>query len=430
MERSDIYLVSLSPKASSFPSSGHYFWLYHHLQLTQAATGKVKGVTIAPKGVSGKFLLPILSPQKSLFSWAGFSFIRYRHRQVRKEIRRLQKSGVNAIQFYDGGLTELIVAMSIAKKLPNLTVIYNFHWAIQWVDLFRADRRLALALAQEIRRLVGIRPKNLVISAETPRFGKELSRELGFSVPTYPIISTLTFEGSPSWANRMLDVLILPQGAEEFRYALEFADQLRADGLVCKIFVGQKTLADFKQESRSFAVSDDQLIVGPLEQHDYGTMLSSARVALLPYRKEYFRWGSSGKLIEAISAGTFPFVPSETAIPGQSSLPEHIHHFQMEDIFSSISTIKMRLTEGWPDGLHSKDASFLLRWISDHAQFDSPEVKIATFRLVRVVILSLFYRERTGPWWVALRGALGDRYDAFRRSAVLPSTPDGNSKPN
>ncbi|MEQ9086701.1 MAG: hypothetical protein RIE23_05785 [Pontimonas sp.] len=133
----------------------------------------------------------------------------------------------------------------------------------------------------------------------------------------------------------------------------DIARLLRSEGITVSVGLSERLAATSNSRANllDFDRSFDRVFHLPLPSEQYNEMMASHRVVILPYLKDYFRWGSSGKFNEAIALGTFPMVPDETAIASQSTVDPRIHHFPARSPDVSKRVIMARLAGGFPEGL-------------------------------------------------------------------------------
>jgi len=111
---------------------------------------------------------------------------------------------------------------------------------------------------------------------------------------------------------------------------------------------------------------------------------------VLPYLKEYFKWGSSGKFNEAIALGAFPMVPDETAIATQSNLNPHIHQFSPEALEDTKEKIISRLAAGFPNDLNAIRYQDFAEWMTGFQPDTSGTIVEQTpYLLLRVWLLEI-----------------------------------------
>ena len=94
------------------------------------------------------------------------------------------------------------------------------------------------------------------------------------------------------------------------------------------------------------------IVSGGLARDEYAKMLRSSRVVVLAYGQEFYRWGSSGKMLDAVRSGARVVVPSDCAMAGD-------------------------VADGdWGSTYHPGSSSSLLRALSSELSFSAPRESV------------------------------------------------------
>lgn len=314
---------------------------------------------------------------------------------------------------------ELLVAAKLARHHSPVEVIYNFHWAEDWVGLLSSRKNIARRLARAIRSLIKALPPNLTLSAETKTLARFLTEDLGVTIGVYPIASTISPEKPKEWAARDVDVLFLPQRASEMPNVVKLAGVLSNSGLTPRIVAKNVSVGRLGKN-----LLEGSLLVGPLTEDRYVDVLTNSRVVVLPYDKAYFQWGSSGKFNEAIACGAFPFAPHWTAIPSQSSGQPDDHRLTFEDLHEAARQIKQRLERGFPPDLKAIFLDDFFEWLPAPTAVPGEKNAEPQNSIPRSVVWLLACLYRSPSRMYRGRRALGNLFDtlskrfAFRLSIV------------
>lgn len=361
-----LLLASVSPFASTDSASGHFYWMYRFLHDAQGMPDTP--LTVGVEGVNGSHVAGLLSrhrPKQRLHIGSRKS-LEHDESALLTWLQTGRGTEITHVQCYDGAVRELLLFTRLARKLPHTVFIFNFHWATDWIQLSYSShirRRLLLA---HLKRIFKVSPANLYFSAETEILAGEVRATWDIEVSVYPIFAMFKVTKDLPWSERETDVLFLPQRPHEVEHCSVLAGLLAKKGLTTSIALVPE-MKDRARSSSSMTTrlgSFGQVIELPLPNEDYQSALQSHRVVVLPYMKEYFRWGSSGKFNEAIALGTFPFVPSDTAIASQSRLGPEPHRYPPLDFQQSTDLILMRLREGFPMNLSAIQFGDLVSWAS------------------------------------------------------------------
>jgi hypothetical protein len=347
------------------------------------------------------------------FRISPLTLTRYGLKRLRESILSIaREESATVIQFYDGGLQDFLVALNLAQRLPESTIIYNFHWATEWIEIFESALPTAVAFQATLRRATKSAGGKVRFSAETQPLADYVATHLGIECEVYPVFSSLRPRHERPWSVRQTDVLVMPQRASEIPFVIELVFRLMTRGFSVAIATRQ---AVWKQ---GLAVSKDSIasqphhlpkvIFTPLDLADYSGLLEDAKLCVLPYDKPYFRWGSSGKFNEAILLGCFPFVPASTAIATQSNLPPNLHHFNPLEIDETADLLAQRLVQGLPGGLRGVSIGDFFEWITHSRSVANASTNAEFLRNNRLLFLSSIFLS----WETSLRRlcvALGQR---------------------
>lgn len=385
-------LASVSPYASDNQDEGHYYWMYRHLQQMQGSSPTP--LTVAIEGREAGHLASLLSPKRPL-KRSHVGFWRQRHQdgvQICQWLARAENENVTHVQCYDGTLRDLFVIEAVARKFPRVIFLFNFHWAVDWIHIAKSRGLKVILLREDLLKLFQEGPANLIFSAETEVLADELNTAWGIQISVYPIFSMQPSAKPRPWGERDADVLFIPQRSHELELCTELSMALRSEGLKVSLAATPK-LMDALTPSKWVTQPGkifDEIFLTPLPEPRYQEMLQSHRVVVLPYLKEYFKWGSSGKFNEAISLGAFPMVPDETAIATQSNLNPQLHQFSPEALEDTKGKIISRLAEGFPSDLNAIRYQDFAEWVKKFQPDTSGTVVERTpYLLLKVWLLEI-----------------------------------------
>lgn len=347
-------IVSISSSASNSPSDGHFYWMYRYLAERNRRRSTLARTVIGPESAHAPHVTGIISNEAKRRRFRIRTQFERRDNWDRVEtaISDYVSAGVSRFQMYDGGLAELSLALKWARKFPSALFLYNFHWALSWLDITESSKFSATLLRFAIRFSLKRAPRNLIICAETKRLGDHLSRRLGAVMLPYPVFSTLRPAKPTPWSNRPVDVLIFPanNARKDLRIALTLGGKLQLSGLQVRVVARETDIRSEWEDltaPRPNGLGSDSFVFTPLDKGRYTKLLANARVVVLPYTNEYFRFGSSGKFNEAIAAGAFPFCFEGTAIAGCSQLPESAHFLPTDGLDIARDQILQRVASGF-----------------------------------------------------------------------------------
>jgi hypothetical protein len=270
---------------------------------TQSARGDENGVTLGPvesvsEHVVGVFRIRAsINRQFARWSAAAAAAAASDYRGLSQWVKKLIDSGVSNFQFYDGWLIELFFVLRLAKKFPHAKFLYNFHFALDWVEVFTGRSAARRFLRRSVLRALAEKSGNLILTAETRRLARLLAADVTHEILDYPVFAAFDLPVATDWDSRALDVLILPHTASEIPTSISLLLLLRESGLRIRIACnpgvwarGSAAVSE-KLSAGTFAGLPDP-IYAPLAEGRYRELLGSSRVIVLPYEDEYFQWGS------------------------------------------------------------------------------------------------------------------------------------------
>lgn len=404
-------LGSISPFASRDIGHGHYYWMYKFLHEVQG--NPHQPLTAAVEGRDDTHLVGLLSRRKSSNRMHIGSPDAIRREEDKLSLWLSGPGGreITHIQSYDGTLRELFVMAGIARKFPEVVCIYNFHWPIDWIHLSKSRGMRERLLRRELRRLFRSLPSNMHFSAETEILAEKMKAVWGISVSVYPIFTMLRRKKAKSWIRRDIDVLFFPQRSHELDHCFEMAALLTKKGFRSSIALTpslkERVLVGGSGESlQETFVSVFDL---PLGGDEYQRVLQLHRIVVLPYLKEYFKWGSSGKFNESVALGAFPFVPSDTAIATQSNLSPAIHHYYPSEPLKSCDVIISRLNQGFPESLRPVEYSHFATWMKNFPVSPGVSHRIKRARVTMSLVRALEFAEESGLFVQRMSRRISDR---------------------
>lgn len=362
----EISVVGISPGATSCPDSGHFYWQYEHLWKIQQ-NQEFDARTIARKDQLASHLNPTFGKKAHhfLFSFGLRALFEYRPILVDRRLKSLPQGLGVFVASYDGGFSDFLLVNWLAHKNPEIHFVYNFHWPLQWLAVLRSKSTIGRLLTHLLERVISLPLPNLTFAAETKQLAKALAAFLASDLPVFPIITSFPGHRPIKWENRDFDLLLLPQRRQELEFSKEIAKLAHEKGLKVAILAHSKLRASEDHDGTKIMEEPVEEIWGPLGQEEYSQLLLNSKTAVLPYEKNYGPWMSSGKFNDAIFHGCFPFVPSESAMASQSSIPETMHWYVRASANSALDSVIHVLESGFPKALRAKDLLDLQTFLKD-----------------------------------------------------------------
>ena len=360
-------IASISVGASGSPDDGHFYWYYRFLDQKQRSGNALGALTLGPLGAEAPHVRGIFakgSRRKSALLSAK-TISNWNLCVLKAETLVLIRAGVRRVQFYEGGIAELFLAGWLSIQSPELKIIFNFHWADEWLVVLKT-KRLRLVVAQFMKLFGG----QIIFAAESSKLANRIETVLSFPVATYPIIAAFDPPSNPAWSERENDVLFLPQRADEVESCFRIAGALKKRGITSILGIKERVLDSAQHRIARIVAGDPSdkngspwdLAMLPLEDAEYKALISNSRIVVLPYSKKYFEWGSSGKFNESIALGSFPFVPDSTAILGQARAHNASHAYAIHNVPQTTSKIAHRLSVGFPEDSRAWFFDDLIAW--------------------------------------------------------------------
>ena len=217
---------------------------------------------------------------------------------------------------YEGGVTELEVALRVLDIDSSARVWFNFHYSSQWAEFLGKDdnvRWLLNLLTFSIRKHSG----RVFLFAESEGLASLVFDRLSLKVPSFPVFTTLpdqlaSHEQSFSEARNLLTFYF-----EDFSRLEWLALQVELVGndhpdLVLNVLVpARMRLSSFQIETLRKRVGTKVVIrSGYLEPNEYARTLRASILVVLIYDTEQYLLHSSGKIEDILYCGALPVVPS------------------------------------------------------------------------------------------------------------------------
>lgn len=249
---------------------------------------------------------------------------------------------------FESSLSLLLALNFLALRMKNT----RFHLCLLDGGFWRKIlmyRVFAISLARIMKSSL---TRNLLfLYAQSEREANEFSKLLNIPVHTFPVMSTLAnstyFEHIGTGANSSIyadqldaKLLVLPT-VSDVEHMVEVSQSLimkSKNRLLIRMHakVGFQNGDKFpKNLSARFIVT-----TGVLSQREYAEMFLWADIVYLPYTTPYHINGSSGKVIDALSAGCFVILDSRFSVEQYHALQEFIFHVDQHNVLDLESSIE------------------------------------------------------------------------------------------
>jgi len=311
-------LVLLSPLMSDLETAGHYFWVYNALKKRSDDCG-TKVVSIGPSSKTSDTFYPLLTKGNSLDgAYAapdGKSVLKF-YKVVQNE--QIIQAPDTLLHFYDAGIADLMLIWKLYKKFPNFYFLLNLHWAdkiankIQARDIFS---RIEIFLS---RIVLDLMKNKVIITAESKSLSELASQVFSQNVLEYPCFSTYT---RSKIKKKELDFILV---ANEVGKVAEILEEI---GLACshlnEVSVTLLTKPEVKESLKfgDYFLTNNlkvRVVDEPLIPQEYEKLHSLTRVLILPYSDPFYKWGSSGRLLDAKIFDCNVVLPADSEVARKS----------------------------------------------------------------------------------------------------------------
>lgn len=272
-----------------------------------------------------------------LFIWRDVSAISSKCREV---------SGKPLIHVYDGGFREFITLILLLQKNQCATGVFNFTTLNPWIGLFEKATKvgdLSRKMLQRVKDNFGAR---LRLFADSLELVDALESRKGDFQGEYPMFSFITTD--PSKVEKDNYVLLCPANAREFDLcmgAIEFVNSRVKEALDWTIQMrwgGKPNQASIDSASRNKV----RLVTEFLAAGDYVKLYDAAKVVVLPYLdRNYYKFQSSGRLLDSVKFGAKVVVPDNTVLSRKTQSNAWGHSFHGDSPESMGKSLIMAISE-------------------------------------------------------------------------------------
>ncbi len=309
------HLVFISPQYSAKEISSHVYWFVRALDAAATETNVVFTKILPADGIqAGETTLHHTALQRrrlTLFPWLRV----YEDMQVITKLNANKHYEETLFHVYDGGFRELLLVCLLLYKNRDAAASINFTLLEPWLKVFGTPRLRSKILLTVMKRMVSNFGGRLSIYSDTEDLGRRLfAGKLAFR--EYPLFSFLP---SPSRrhhpSNERNVMLASPSNSSELDFFLDAIERLDwSNERITKVILkwGFGASKDQLQRMKELRV---EVVPTQLSTNDYVALLEQARVYVLPYLdREYFKYQSSGRLLDGALYRSEMIVPSNTTL--------------------------------------------------------------------------------------------------------------------
>lgn len=308
MENLDGFLkLNIAPHASGNQARGHFHWMHKTL------SDKLGFLTISHKSSDAEFSSPLLSdfygreitPVANVLEdvWSISEFV------------KRQKNVQNILfHIYEGNLQSILLAGILLKEFPNSRALVNLHWADQIANGLESNIFEFQILKKSVKRILSIKSSRLFVTAESKCLAEFANLHLGTEIEEYPVFSVYDVVNKVDIKPRN-DLLVSPSSLKEF---LEIQEITRPQLKMGKRIVFNLpnflvNNSEVRSEIQKAKLSGFEVYEGNLTAGEYSTLVGDSKKILLAYDHDFYKWGSSGKLLDSIRLGCSVVVPNNLA---------------------------------------------------------------------------------------------------------------------
>lgn len=312
MKLREIEFVTISPKASNDPAHGHYYSVHKRFAEAMQGNGRISHIISARQGLDGLISFGLQAEYTRYF----FSYPKYCARYFDRDIQLLSRfaAGAKRVHFhvYEGGLLELIQILRLIALFPHASATFNFFYANEWASLLNDSRTGAKKIVREIERASSLFSDKLFLTAETKKLALKIASTSTIRISEiYPVFSVYAknSELSPD-SHRQYTFLFAPQTISDLLSAVKFWKEYKKQFPSSKAaVVGRADLKITSQIEVTSLFGDDVIFKGnTLSEKDYKDLHLASKYVWLAYNHDHYRYGSSGRLLDAFAFGCVPIV--------------------------------------------------------------------------------------------------------------------------
>jgi hypothetical protein len=346
---SSTVVYSISPHYKGNDES-HVFWFEKALGSAVRAQGfrfeSITGFEDSTEHVIKALGHTSTQRHKLLFTpWSGLI------RDVLRIRRLVRRDSADIVwHVYDGGFREFILLVVLLSVFKKSNGVFNFTTLEPWLAVTGSPKSTFSNTGSAIARIKKVFGSRLVLLADSKELGNALSSDWNFISGEYPLFTFMaTADSSQRPLNHSNSVLFSPCNDAELELCLGAIDILTNLGKISirpiiQLRWGAKISELRVAEIESLGV---RLYQESLSAKEYARLYSDCRVAVMPYlNRAYYRFQSSGRLLDSVSKNCVVVVPDETVLGRKASENNWGFTFSSDSSASLASAITKALHEG------------------------------------------------------------------------------------
>jgi hypothetical protein len=298
--------IGISPKLRPSVKYGHYFPVAEALQASFKKIG-FGSVYLGMQQVveqTPEWLLPTLPPD-----------LKGRQPSIKSLLAVLRDcskhaDGPTCFHSYEGNpvIAGILTAAALSKNEFMLSVVN-----LRGEYLIFRNRYSRLFISTYFRTLVRLSAGRLVISAESERLAKMLSARWGLPMLAYPVYSVHVGNEDDGSVHDRSYTILLARTPKDHELLISALRKVSRDIGHLVLFEPRLHLSDppVADTYRSLGV---EVVDHRLDAENYRALFRQAKRVVFVYTGNFYKTGSSGRLLDALLLGAAVAVPKDTAL--------------------------------------------------------------------------------------------------------------------
>jgi hypothetical protein len=168
-----------------------------------------------------------------------------------------------------------------------------------------------------MRRVLRASASNVVFLADTPKYAEIMSRVTGLTIEPFPVFSPFRFFPIQPLTERHVDLFISFKRPEEWAFAQSVLLEISQERPLKVVVTGPAAFFASDNLDRLGENISIEIANVEMDENQYVGLLASTKLVFLPYLKEHYVLGSSGKLVDACQAGCSVLVTENSGLSSQ-----------------------------------------------------------------------------------------------------------------
>jgi hypothetical protein len=301
-------LVDIAPLASGDKAYGHWYWVHKKISEIENSITFTKvqgGVDYGVNKLQGRYdydNVPV--------NWVKQDF-----HTIKNALSKESSSII--FHIYEGNYQSIFLACKLLRYFKNSVAVVNLHWADQVASDLNSNHETMVMFKSALRAVLEKFNSRLYLQAESEKLASFLSKSIGYEVQPYLVFSV--YEIPNQKKGKTYTALMSPSGLSEFLNAIEGTKSLLKSGHRIAINISNYLYPGIISDSQieKARLLGYEVYVSNLEEKQYVDLGTSSKIVLLTYNNDFYTWGSSGRLLDAVRFGSRVVLPEGTAVSEQ-----------------------------------------------------------------------------------------------------------------